>query len=72
MTLATGFLLFLLGAVALWAWAPELMPFLKGFVVFSLLFWGACCVVVGLSTLKGRRAWEKSLGDSPSQAENDS
>lgn len=69
MALVIGFLLFLLGLVAFWGWLPATLPFLKGLVAFSLLFWGAVAMLLGVSERKAKREFRAALNDQPSPAE---
>ncbi len=70
MTSAIGTLLFALGVVALFVWAPDIVPFLKGVTAFSLLFGGAMCLIVSLGTRKSKKDFGKAINDKASEAEN--
>ena len=63
MSLAIGFLLFLLGIVTFIGWLPETFYFLKGMVSFSLLLWGLLALLMGVSERRAKRQFEKTLGD---------
>lgn len=63
MALAIGFLLFTLGAVTFYGWLPEMVPFLKGLVSFSLLFWGLLALVVGFSERRAKTQFERAVRD---------
>ena len=69
MNLAIGILIFVLGIIALFAWFAELVPFLKGTLVLSLLFWGAAGIVVGLAKTRAKGQRTKARNDKPSEAE---
>lgn len=69
MGLAIGFLLFLLGLVACWGWADATVPFFKGLVAFSLLFWGFIALLLGYSERKAKSEFQAALGDEKSPAE---
>ncbi len=63
MAFIIGLLLIVLGAVALWAWFPAVIIFLKGLVVFSLLFWGTVSLIAGYAGWKGKRQKMAALND---------
>lgn len=65
MALIVGVLLIIFGAVALWAWWAAVLVFIKGMVVFSLLFWGLLSLIVGLATWKSKRQLKAALNDGP-------
>jgi len=69
MGLAIGFLLFLLGLVALWGWWPATLVFLKGLVAFSLLFWGFIALLLGVSERKAKQEFQAALNDKKSADE---
>lgn len=70
MALPIGFLLFILGCVALIAWAAEALVFLKGAVAFGLVLWGLVAMLVGYSERKARREFKTAVGSEPSAASN--
>ncbi len=69
MSLIVGVLLIILGAVALCAWKGAVIIFLKGLVVFSLLFWGLMSLVVGYAGWKAKRQVKIAFAGGPSTAE---
>lgn len=69
MGLAIGFLLFVLGLAACWGWADATVPFLKGLIAFSLLFWGFIALLLGFSERKAKREFQAALNDEKSPAE---
>ena len=69
MNLVIGILLFGLGLVTLVAWFGEMLPFLKGLLVCSLLFWGAVAMVVGATQRRSRAQLERAKADEPSGEE---
>ncbi len=69
MGLAIGFLLFLLGLVAFVGWLPATLPFLKGLVAFSLLFWGFIALLLGFSERKAKLEFQAALKDEKSPLE---
>ncbi len=71
MGLAIGFLLFTLGLVTFWGWLPATLPFLKGLVSFSLLFWGFIALLSGYSERKAKREFAAALRDEKSPDESE-
>ncbi len=69
MNLVIGILLFGLGLVTLVAWFGEMVPFFKGVLVCSLLFWGAVAMIVGVAQRKSRAQLDKAKRDEPSKEE---
>ena len=69
MNLVIGILLFGLGLVALLGWLGELVPFLKGVLVLSLMFWGAIAIVIGIAQRKSRGQLERAKKDEASGEE---
>lgn len=67
MALAIGFLLFLLGAVAYYAWLPATFYFLQGLAAFSLMFWGLVALLVGYAQRKAKREIARAMHDESSQ-----
>ena len=63
--------MFGLGIIALLAWFADLLPFFKGVVVCSLLFWGTVGIVVGLAKLRAKNHLAKAKADAPSEAERE-
>ncbi len=69
MALIIGLLLLVLGVVALSVWVAEVLIFLKGLVVFSLLLWGTLSLIVGYAGWKGKRQTRAALNDEPRDEE---
>ena len=55
MALIVGLLLIILGTVALCVWSAQVLIFVKGLVVFSLLFWGLLSLIVGYAGWKAKK-----------------
>ncbi len=70
MAMLLGLLLFMLGAVATYAWRLEVVPILKGLLALSLLFWGLIALVVAYSEKKARREYVVALDDELGGDEN--
>ncbi|BCM90474.1 hypothetical protein IAD21_02327 [Abditibacteriota bacterium] len=65
MALIVGLLLIILGTVALCVWIGPVVVFVKGLVVFSLLFWGTMSLVIGYASWKGKRQLKTALAETP-------
>lgn len=69
MNLVIGILLFGLGLITLVAWFGEMVPFFKGVITLSLLFWGAVALAVGIAQRKSRTQLARAKRDQPSSEE---
>lgn len=67
MALIVGLLLIILGTVALCVWSAQVLVFLQGLVVFSLLFWGLLSLIVGYAGWKSKKQLKAAFagGDAP-------
>ncbi len=72
MALAIGFLLFVLGIIAFFAWMPGTFYFLQGLTAFSLIFWGFLALLLGYSERKAKREFERAIRDERESASAES
>ena len=71
MALIVGLLLIILGTVALCVWSAQVLVFLQGLVVFSLLFWGLLSLIVGYAGWKSKKQRQLAIaGDGAPSDEN--
>ncbi len=72
MSSIVGLVLIVLGVIALWAWSGAFVIFLKGFIVFSLFFWGLMSLIFAYARSKSKRQMKAAFADSPPPTSKDS
>ena len=70
MALIVGLLLIILGTVALCVWSTQVLVFLQGLVVFSLLFWGLLSLIVGYAGWKSKKQLKTAFAGGPASPDD--